>query len=153
MVEANGHGDWRFHYFLAQTPDDEEKTVRHFWDYIAEAINAVFYVYSPKERSSLPRLMERYDLDPMVYEQYVNSEFDLYTDLVVKCSAWPSYTYSIKSIAKLIGFSWRDPDPSGANSIAGYSEYIKVPSRREILQRLLGLRRRQPGDDYNQELF
>lgn len=137
LVEPDGHGDWRFHYFLAQTSDDEEKAVRALWDYIAQATNAVFYVYSPKERSSLRRLMQRYDLDPMVYEQYVNSEFDLYTDLIVKYSDWPSYTYGIKSIAKLIGFSWRDPDPGGANSIAWYNEYIKDPSRREILQRIL----------------
>ncbi len=137
MIEADGHGDWRYHYFLAESPDDEEKTVREFWDYVSQASDAVFYVYSSKERSSLRRLMERYGLDPTVYDQYVGCEYDLYTDLVVKYSDWPSYTYGIKSIAKQIGFSWRDPDPSGANSIVWYNEYLQAPSRKDRLQRIL----------------
>lgn len=137
MIEADDHGDWRYHYFLAESPEDEEKTVREFWDYVSQASDAVFYVYSPKERSSLRRLMERYTLDPAVYDQYVGSEYDLYSDLVVKYSDWPTYTYGIKSIAKLIGFSWRDPDPGGANSIVWYNEHTQNPSRKDLLQRIL----------------
>ncbi len=137
MIEQDGYGDWRYHYFLAESPDDEEKTAREFWDYVSQANDTVFYVYSPKERTSLRRLMERYDLDPTVYDRYVEREYDLYTDLVVKYSDWPTYTYGIKSIAKLIGFSWRDPDPSGANSIVWYNEHIQNPLRKDILRRIL----------------
>ena len=32
--------------------------------------------------------------------------------------------YGIKQIAKLTGFSWRDTDPGGANSIAWYNDYL-----------------------------
>jgi len=137
MIEPDGHDDWRYHYFLAKSPDEEEKVVRAFWDYVSQVGDAVFYVYSSKERSTLRRLMERYGLDPAVYDQYVEREYDLYTDLVVKHSDWPTYTYGIKSIAKLIAFSLRDPDPSGANSIVWYNEYLQKPSRRDILQRIL----------------
>jgi uncharacterized protein len=137
MIEPDGHSEWRYRYVLAESPDDEEKAAREFWRYVSQASDAVFYVYSSKERSSLRRLMERYDLDRAVYDQYVACEYDLYTELVVKYSDWPTYTYGIKSIAKLIGFSWRDPDPSGANSIVWYNEYIDNPSRRDRLQRIL----------------
>jgi predicted RecB family nuclease len=37
----------------------------------------------------------------------------------------------------LIGFKWRDPDPSGANSIAWYNEHLKNPSNQAALERII----------------
>ena len=34
----------------------------------------------------------------------VDGEYDLYQDLIVKYSDWPTYSYGIKQIAKLTGF-------------------------------------------------
>jgi len=131
-----------FSYFLARKPEEEEQTVRAFWEFLAVHDNVVYYVYSPKERSTLKRLMRRYGLEEAVFNRYVEQEFDLYTDLVVKYSDWPTYSYGIKQIANQIGFRWRDTDPSGANSIAWYNEYLGDPSRQDLLQRLL---------DYNED--
>lgn len=126
-----------FQYFLAKRPEDEETTVRAFWGFLATAGEEVYYVYSHKERSTLKQLMERYDLDPTVLETYKSKEYDLYSDLIVKYSDWPTYSYGIKQIAKQIGFKWRDPDPSGANSIAWYNQYLANPSDEAPLQRIL----------------
>jgi len=124
-------------YFLARHPGEEEQVVREFWKFLEEADDAVFYVYSAKERTTLKHLMERYSLDESVFERYVKQEYDLCAKLVVEYSDWPTYSYGIKRIAKLIGFEWRDPDPSGANSIVWYNEYLRDPSREDILQRIL----------------
>jgi predicted RecB family nuclease len=99
----------------------------------------VFYVYSPKERSSLRRLGRKYGLAEDIFERYVALEFDLYQDLVVEYSDWPTYTYGIKQIAKLTGFSWRDVDPSGTNSIAWYNDYLTLAGkeRATVLKRTL----------------
>ncbi len=137
MVTRQRNGSTQFDYCVAKTPNEEEATVREFWDYLARHPDAVFYVYSPKERSTLRRLMQRYDLDEAIFERYVEQEFDLYADLIVKYSDWPTYSYGIKQIAKQVGFSWRDTDPSGANSIAWYNEYTKDPARSEVLQRIV----------------
>ena len=126
-----------FQYLLARQPDEEEQVAREFWKFLEETEDAAFYVYSAKERSTLKHLMERYSLDESVFERYVEQEYDLYSDLVVKYSDWPTYSYGIKQIAKLIGFEWRDPDPSGANSIVWYNEYLQDQSREDILQRIL----------------
>ncbi|MFQ5992457.1 MAG: TM0106 family RecB-like putative nuclease, partial [Nitrospiraceae bacterium] len=116
-----------FQYFVARQPDEEEQTVRAFWDFVRSAGDVVYYVYSHKERTTLKQLMGRYELDEDVFEQYVAHEYDLYTKLVVEYSDWPTHSYGIKHIAKIIGFTWRDPDPSGANSIAWYNEYRAHP--------------------------
>ncbi|MDT7043175.1 TM0106 family RecB-like putative nuclease [Candidatus Nitronereus thalassa] len=126
-----------FRYFVARDPTEEEQTVRAFWEFIASAGDVTYYVYSHKERSSLRQLMERYELDPDVFTTYVEREYDLYSDLIVNYSDWPTFSYSIKQIAKHIGFHWRDTDPSGANSIAWYNEYLAHPEQEHLLTRIL----------------
>jgi uncharacterized protein len=137
--DKEGRGDFR--YFLARTPQQEENAVREFWEFVRETDDAVFYVYSAKERATLKRLMKRYGLDETVYDRYLEREYDLYSDLVVKYSDWPTYSYGIKQIAGLVGFKWRDPDPSGANSIVWYNEYLSSGSP-QLLERIL---------DYNED--
>ena len=127
----------RFEYFLARDPQDEEETVRAFWEFLASTGRRTYYVYSHKERTSLKHLMERYQLDQKVFEQYVEQEYDLYSDLIVNYSDWPTFSYSIKHIAKMVGFRWRDPDPSGANSIAWYNDYLRMPTQADLLERIL----------------
>lgn len=142
LLVKDGAAKERFQHFVARRPEEEEGVVRQFWDWLAGQPDAAIYVYSPKEHTSLKHLMERYSLDPGVFTQYEANEYDLYHDLIVKFSDWPTYSYGIKQIAKLIGFAWRDPDPSGANSIAWYNEYLANPANEAALQRIL---------DYNED--
>ena len=130
-------GPPEFQYFVARDPKEEERTVREFWNFVASAEDVTYYVYSHKERSSLRQLMERYELDQEVFTSYTDREYDLYSDLIVNYSDWPTFSYSIKQIAKQIGFHWRDPDPSGANSIAWYNEYLAHPENDKLLDRIL----------------
>lgn len=141
MVLQDRSGRDDFLYFQADGAEEEESTVRLFWEFVRAHPGAVFYVYSHKERSTLRALMRRYRLDASVYEQYVEQEFDLY-QFIVDYSDWPTYSYGIKQIARQVGFNWRDPDPSGANSIAWFNDYLKDRSRKELLQRIL---------DYNED--
>ena len=122
IVKPEGEGE--FKYFLADSPNNEEKAVKALWDFINENDNAVYYVYSSKEKSTLKRLKEKYTLSDEIYDKYVANEYDLYTDLVCKYSDWPTYSYGLKNIANIIGFKWRDEDPSGANSIVWYNQYL-----------------------------
>ncbi|HIN34069.1 MAG TPA: TM0106 family RecB-like putative nuclease [Nitrospirales bacterium] len=126
-----------FQYFVARHPDEEERTVRDFWTFLAEAGEAVYYVYSHKERTTLRQLMDRYQLDENVFDHYVASEYDLYSKLVVPYSDWPTHSYGIKNIAKMLGFQWRDTDPSGVNSISWYNEHLQHPEDESSLQRII----------------
>ena len=138
LVIKEGNAPPRYEYFLAKHPEEEETTVRAFWEYLASVKDKeTYYVYSHKERTSLKHLMDRYRLDPDVFDRYVRSEYDLYSKLIVEFSDWPTFSYSIKHIAKLVGFRWRDPDPSGANSIAWFNEYLENPAHENLIQRIL----------------
>ena len=138
LVSVGPHEERSYQYFVARHPDEEEQTVRKFWEFISSAGDVTYYVYSHKERSTLRQLMVRYKLDEAVFNHYVEHEYDLYSQLIVEYSDWPTFSYSIKQIAKHIGFHWRDSDPSGANSIAWYNDYLANPAKNEgVLKRIL----------------
>ncbi|RMH08790.1 MAG: TM0106 family RecB-like putative nuclease [Nitrospirae bacterium] len=137
LLIVEKHGPPRYTYFLARHPKEEEAAVRAFWAFLAEGRDETYYVYSHKERSTLKQLRDRYGLDPALFDRYVSREFDLYSKLIVEYSDWPTFSYSLKHIAKRIGFYWRDPDPSGAHSIAWYNTYLEDPANEDALQRIL----------------
>jgi len=141
-VEVEAGDTHAYRYLFSPGAEQEEATVRALWDVLDRIENAAIYVYSAKERTSLRRLMERYGLDRSVFDRYVAQEYDLYSRLVLNHSDWPSYSYGIKHVARHAGFTWRDPDPGGANSIVWYNEYQRDPSRDDLLQRIL---------DYNED--
>ena len=49
---------------------------------------------------------------------------DLYFDVVLRATEWPTRDYSIKSLANYLGFTWRDVNPSGAASIEWYNHWV-----------------------------
>jgi predicted RecB family nuclease len=66
---------------------------------------------------------------------------DLYFDIVYKHTDWPTYNYSIKTLATHLGFKWRDENPSGAASIQWYNDWCETKNPK-VLQRIL---------DYNED--
>jgi len=65
---------------------------------------------------------------------------DLYR-IVKSSTEWPTWNHSIKTLAKYLGFSWRDTNPSGAASIEWYDSFVESGDR-VVLQRIL---------DYNED--
>jgi predicted RecB family nuclease len=115
------------------------------WAYLQERPAAIIYFYSPYERTYWRKLREKY---PDVCSQdELESLFtparsvDLYTDIVRKATEWPTRDYSIKTLAKFLGFKWHDAHPSGAASIEWFARWIETDDL-AIKQRIL---------DYNED--
>ena len=66
---------------------------------------------------------------------------DLYLDVVKPATEWPTNDQSIKTLAKYLGFAWRDNNPSGAASIEWFDQWVRTRDP-EIRQRIL---------DYNED--
>lgn len=105
---------------------------------------SVFY-YSKYERTMYRKLQRRYPevCDPEAIEALFTPprSIDLYFDVVTRATEWPTRNHSIKTLAKHLGFSWRDSDPSGAASIEWYHRWIETRDP-TIRQRIL---------DYNED--
>jgi predicted RecB family nuclease len=106
---------------------------------------AVVVHYSRYERTEYRRLAGKYP-DVAAHEEIdalfaPPRAFDLYSDAVRSGSEWPTHDFSIKSLARHCGFSWRDADPSGASSIQWFDQWAKT-GEPGLRQRLL---------DYNED--
>ncbi len=137
-------GKGEFIPFLAKefARESEKEAWNMFWTYINSLpLNSyAVYYYSSHEKTAYKHLRERYP-DIITQEElegfFANPNvIDLYSKIILKYTDWPLSSYSIKDIATLLGFKWRDETPSGALSIQWYNEYLKT-SDGDILKRIL----------------
>ena len=137
----------RFVAFFAdeETPESEERAFRDAWAYMTAAQPAAIYYYSKYERAIYRKLRQKYPT--VCSEQDIEDLFsspwtvDLYFDVVLKATEWPTRDYSLKTLAKYLGFAWRDTHPSGAASIEWYDRWVTTRDA-AVRQRIL---------DYNED--
>ena len=137
----------RFVPFLAAepTPEAERDAFTAALDYLATHTDAAIYYYSKYERTIYRKLQEKYPdiCTPEDVERLFRPPraVDLYGDVVRKATEWPTRDHSIKTLAKYLGFTWRDTHPSGAASVEWFDRWCQE-RKPEILQRIL---------DYNED--
>jgi predicted RecB family nuclease len=51
---------------------------------------------------------------------------DLYGDVVLQATEWPTRDHSIKTLAKYLGFTWRDAHPSGAAAVEWFDRWCRA---------------------------
>lgn len=134
-------------HFAAGIEDaHEEEAFRGAWIYLtARATDSTIYYYSKYERTEYKKLASKYpgvcsvrDVEDLFALPVM---IDLYYNVIKSSTEWPLYDQSIKSIAKYLGFQWRDANPSGAASIEWYNRWIETNDG-SIKQRIL---------DYNED--
>ena len=137
----------RFVNFFAEEPtaEAERETFADAWRYIQNNRPCVIYYYSKYERTIYRKLREKYP--DICSEEELEALFDpaqavdLYFDVVLKATEWPTQDYSIKTLARYLGFAWRDVHPSGAASIKWFHRWIESGDP-AVRQRIL---------DYNED--
>ena len=142
FVERRG-GDNATERYIACFADEptaasEEAAFVQAWAYLQDNPGAAIYYYSKYERTIWRKLQQKY---PHVctaeeVETLFANAFDLYYDVVRKYSEWPTKDYSIKTLAKHLGFAWRDTHPSGAASIEWFDRWVQSGDS-AIKQRIL----------------
>ncbi len=146
FFERQGQSE-RYAPFLSQipTPEEEERAFFEAWQYVKSSAPCAIYYYSKYERTWWRKLQQRYPsvVTPEEIEAMFDSAsaIDLYYDVVKKCTEWPTRDNSIKTLAKYLGFEWRDTSPSGAESIEWYHRWVETGDP-DIKQRIL---------DYNED--
>ncbi len=122
-------------------PEDERDAFAQAWAYVQEHSDAVVYYYGHYERTIWKQLGRRHP--DVATEAAITALFEedrfvnLYDDVVRSRMIWPTYTLSLKELAKFVGFAWRDTDPSGAGSIQWFHQWVEtggVAIRRRILE-------------------
>lgn len=112
------------HFFGAEpTAEAEEHAFAGAWRYLQASQPCAIYYYSKYERTIYRKLRNKYP--HVCSEGDIEALFDppraidLYFDVVLKATEWPTRDFSIKTLAKYLGFEWRDTHPSGARRSNG----------------------------------
>ena len=109
------------------TPEAEERMFADAWGFIAAHPDAPVYYYSQYECTTWRKLAQRYPNVASEDEVVALFDRDQSIDLLKVVGSkmiWPTRGHGLKVIAKFLGFSWRDEDPSGAASIEWYHRWV-----------------------------
>jgi len=116
IVERRGGNNdaERFVYFFAPdlTAVAEREAFAQAYAYLSEQANVAIYFYSKYERTIYRKLQDRYpdvcSSEDIEWLFDPARAIDLYGDVVIKATEWPTRDHSIKTLAKYLGFNWRD---------------------------------------------
>jgi predicted RecB family nuclease len=138
---AGDNATERFVSLFTEDPSQEAEE-RAFADavrHITTSQPCMVYYYSKYERTIYRVLRKKYP--HVCTEAQIEAIFDpvkaidLYFDVVLKSTEWPTRDFSIKTLARYLGFNWNDPHPSGAASIEWFNRWVEQrdPSIRKQL--------------------
>lgn len=133
IVERRGgdNATERFVAFFAdeESPKAERSAFADAVSFLTSVPAATIWYYSKYERTIYRKLQERYPevCSAAEIERLFDPAraIDLYNDVVTRATEWPTNDQSIKTLAKYLGFAWRDTNPSGAASIEWFDRWVR----------------------------
>ncbi|MBR9691338.1 TM0106 family RecB-like putative nuclease [Candidatus Woesearchaeota archaeon] len=115
--------DGKYTYFLADNPKKEKQAWKEFLDFFKDKDDFKLYVYSGHEKSMLNKLYEKHGGDEAVFKKIISNLIDLLA-VVRRTTIFPVYSYSIKDIAKFLGFKWSSDQAGGGQSMIWYDKWL-----------------------------
>ncbi|WP_299491370.1 TM0106 family RecB-like putative nuclease [Acaryochloris sp. IP29b_bin.137] len=129
-----------FHALLAEQPDQEEQAWLQFLNLVLRYPHAPIYHFCAYEVQTVERLAALYGTSADVVQPLIKRFIDLHA-LVTRTVVLPVESYTLKLIARWIGFQWRNSEANGAQSIYWYSEW-QATGNREFIETIV---------DYNED--
>lgn len=113
-----------FYPFLAKTPQEEGIIWENFLKLVDTYPTAPIFHYSAYEVDTIMRLGELYGTPKKRLNDLVSRLVDLH-ELVVTTVTLPTENYSLKTLAKWLGFRWRDEGISGEQCVCWYDRWLQ----------------------------
>lgn len=126
-----------YHSFFARKPEEQEKIWKQFTDFLEQYPQAPVYHYGWFEKETCARLGQRYGISQSLQKSLQTRMIDLH-EVIRSLVVFPLSFYSLKDLAQYIGFSWRDKEANGANSVLWFEEYLQAKTgKKKIRDRIL----------------
>lgn len=139
LVRGNGTESYRV--FTAEKPEDEGAAWLAFCDFIESYEGAPIYHYGWYELEAIARLSAKHGISRRAASALDRANLIDLNRVVQRAAIFPLYFYSLKDVAKHLGFRWRASDASGANSVLWFQEWCETGNR-ALLQKIT---------DYNED--
>ncbi len=126
----------RFYSFLAEKPSEEELIWQQFLELVWQYPDAPIYHFCVYEFDTVQRLAKLYRTPSKKVLPVLDRFVDIYEQLT-QTLVLPLESYALKSIARWLGFEWRDKEASGAKCIYWYDRWLKNGDRTllEVIKR------------------
>ncbi|WP_245915920.1 TM0106 family RecB-like putative nuclease [Merismopedia glauca] len=116
-----------FHPFFAEKPTDEGSIWEQFIDLVSSYPKAPIFHFSPYEAETVKRLAKLYQTPKGQTRALLARFVDLHKRLHSAVTL-PVESYSLKSIARWMGFHWRYPQANGSLCICWYNNWLETGS-------------------------
>ncbi len=128
LVVNHRTGTERFHAFLAETPAEEALIWQQFLALLLRYPEAPIFHFSAYEVETVQRLATLYKTAQVPLPQVLSRFVDLHA-WVTQSAVLPVENYSLKTLAKWLGFAWRDAEASGDQTVCWYDRWLRQGDR------------------------
>ena len=136
LVVDRENNSEQFYSFLAEKPSEEGLIWQQFLELVWQYPDAPIYHFCVYEFDTVQRLAKIYRTPSKRVLPVLDRFVDIYEQLT-QTLVLPLESYALKSIAKWLGFEWRDKEATGAKCIYWYDKWLKNSDRTllEIIKR------------------
>jgi uncharacterized protein len=117
----------------------DETAIRTLWqDFVALLASFddfTIYHFHHHERLQFEQCATKYGIDPALYQRIIHHMVDLYP-LITSSVVLPLHSYSIKSIAKYLGFQWSNVAANASQSMYWYAQW-RATGNEELLEAIV----------------
>ncbi|HEY9673456.1 MAG TPA: TM0106 family RecB-like putative nuclease [Waterburya sp.] len=135
VVDKRTHSE-TFHPLLAECPQDEGVVWQQFLDLVSLYPEAPIFHFSDYEVETVKRLAKLYQTPQKQLQPLLSRFVDVHWH-VMNTATLPVESYSLKHLARWLGFEWRDTGITGSQCVCLYNEWLERGDRTvlDIIQR------------------
>lgn len=115
----------QFYPFLAKQPDEEQQAWQDLVALFQRYPDAPIFHFCAYEVQTVSRLARLYGAPDGFIQSMLPRFFDLH-EWVTRTAVLPIESYTLKLIARWLGFEWRNSAANGAQAICWYSEWLET---------------------------
>jgi uncharacterized protein len=120
-----------FYPFFAETPAEEERIWNEFLSLIWSYPIAPIFHFCDYEFQTLKKLAKRYRTPAQRWRPILKRFVDIHK-LATRSAIAPVENYALKSLARWLGFDWRESLASGAQCVLWYDRWLETGDRRYL---------------------
>lgn len=117
-----------FHPLLAEQPSDEPLIWQQFLDLVSLYPDAPIFHFSDYEVETVKRLAKLYQTPQSLLNLLLSRLVDVHW-YVMNTATLPVHSYSLKHLARWIGFEWRDSGITGSQCVCLYNQWLETGDR------------------------
>lgn len=131
LIRDTKSGKVTYEHFLAEKPEGESVVWGKFLDKLAEWENFAVYHYAFYEKMVFDRLAHRHGAPPLLVQKFHEHSIDLHQK-TIDSVVLPLYFYTLKDVAKYLGYQWNDTQAGGAESVVWYDTWLRTGDRKSL---------------------